>query len=163
MNIDYLGKTYTTAEEKDIIEVFKEMLDDVGEATSLDVKKALRAKGFWVDQKAVSEAISYYVAYNPGVYLVTYENGHKVYQLDWSNSIPLSVSALGTTGPTAPKAKKAAKRGNYMAFSLTLVSKITGDAPVEIYNDVTRNVARYTYAKKYGVMYTDVTAKKINK
>ena len=58
MNIDYLGKTYTIAEEKDIIEVFKEMLDDVGEATSLGVKEALREKDFWVDQKAVSEAIS---------------------------------------------------------------------------------------------------------
>lgn len=152
MNIDYLGKTYTIVEEKDIIEVFKEMLDDVGEATSLDVKEALREKGFWVDQKAVSEAISYYVAYNPGVYLVTYENGYKVYQLDWSNSSPAS--------PVAPVVvKPKAKKGEYVVWAPSLTSKMTGDCPTEVYSDITRNAARYAYAKKYGVDYTEVSAK----
>lgn len=162
MTLDYQGKTYTVAEEKDVISAFKEQLDYFGKTTNLEIKNILRDLNYWIDQAFVSKTIAEYLMQNPGIYLVTYENGHKVYELDWDSSAPISVSALGMAAPSTPKVKKSVKRGNYMVFSPSLRNKMTGEIPVEVYNDVTRNAARYAYVKKYGAEYTDVTAKKFN-
>ena len=151
------------ATQSDIEQEFDSLVRSNSETTTLAVKESLRGRGFWVNQRDVSDCVWSFVQSNMNDYNFTYKHGHRVYRY-----APISSSfAAQTPGTFASgsgnkaiyhKAKRVQVVGNWLVYApggnLVLL-------PTETYSGVTRNKARYDYAKQYNVPYVTTIAKKL--
>lgn len=129
------------ASDDDIIEVFKELIDDDenGSTTTLEVKNTLRDRQYWVKQDEVSETIRSYVEYEDASYDFTISGNHRVY-------------AKVTTLPSwVGKPKAVAKISTWKCSA----PGVPTDA---YYSNMTRNQARYRFSQEYGVPYVKTSA-----
>lgn len=153
--------TYTDIEQE-----FDSLVRSNNETTTLAVKESLRGKGFWVNQRDVSDAIWKFVQNNRNDYNFHYENGHRVYTyapigggIPLGNVLTMSGGPSGKTHKIVPyKTKRTQTVGTWEVYS---TGGPLGLQPTETYTNTTRNKARYEYCKQYGVKYVDTVAKKI--
>lgn len=130
------------ADKDDILTAFEALIDENGTTTTLDVKKALRADGFWVKQSDISDVIAEYVDYDTTEYSFTIDRNHRVYEL--------AANAAPTTLPPYVGAPKAvAKVADW---------EVTDGVDTQTYCDMTRNQARYLFSKQFDVPYIKVNA-----
>jgi hypothetical protein len=137
-------------------------LAEEGDVTTLDVKNSLRKK-FWVNQNEVSRAVWDFVQAQSPKFSFRYENGHRVYFL--AQNATAGTVGSGYNSPlydpksvafNRPKAKRAPAIGDW-----SIDARGFSSAPVQ-YKGMTRNQARYDFAKTYGVKYIYTFARKIN-
>jgi hypothetical protein len=159
------------ATQSDIIQEFDALVRSNSDTTTLAVKESLRGKGFWVNQRNVSDAIWGYVQNNLDTYTYEYQNGHRVYRYEpaqgiFGGGIPAgTLNTLSSSGPvsksrkiTPYKAKRVPSTGTWEVYApdgnfALLLS--------ETFTNTTRNKARYEYAKQHNVKYVDTIARKI--
>lgn len=132
--------------ERGVIKVvFAELLRHKDSVTTLDVKKALREDGYRVTQSEVSAACAeYYREHaNEGNIWRYFKINHFVYQ----GNVPTQEVA-----PEAPRKAEPAtqEERDWWVFHDNYRS------PVALMENMTRNQARYQYAKKHHVKYTEV-------
>jgi len=159
------------ATQSDIIQEFDALVRSNVDTTTLAVKESLRGKGFWVNQRDVSDAIWGYVQNNLDKYKYEYQHGHRIYRYEptqgiFGSGIPFgTLNTLSSGGPagkshkiTTYKVRRTPTIGTWEVFS---AGGPLGLQPIETFTNTTRNKARYEYAKQYGVKYVDTVAKKI--
>lgn len=151
----------TVAEDDTITKEFEYLLLLKGKITTLEVKNVLRSKGYWVDQRDVSRCLADYVSLNTDKYSFSIENHHRVYSL--VDQSPDSNQPVVPNSVTPPIPYNKGSSGTYSAPTVGWC--VTGSfanmvLPTETYPDLTRNKARYAYAKKYKILYTDTSAKR---
>lgn len=159
------------ATQSNIVQEFETLAHSNPDTTTLAVKESLRGKGFWVNQRDVSDAIWGYVQNNLDTYKYEYQNGHRIYRYEptqgmFGGGIPAGTfNTLSSGSPagkshkiTLYKAKRVPSTGTWEVYApggnLVLL-------PSETFTNTTRNKARYEYAKQYGVKYVDTVARKI--
>ncbi len=158
------------ATQSDIIQEFDVLVRSNVDTTTLAVKESLRGKGFWVNQRDISDAIWGYVQNNLDKYTYEYQNGHRIYRYEptqsiFGNGIPAGTFNVSTGGPpgkshkiTTYKVKRTQTVGTWEVFA---AGGALGLHPTETFTNTTRNKARYEYSKQYNVKYVDTVAKKI--
>lgn len=133
-------------DDTQIIDTFKNQILQNGETTTLDVKNELRAQGFWVTQMQVSGVVSQF-ADQSMEFDWDVSNGHRVYR----EAVSPAPMSTGIT-PYVAKPKTQASLGDW---------EVGGSGTLKTYYNVTRNKARYEYAKEFGIDYVDTTARKM--
>lgn len=140
----------------DIIQQFEDLLAQNGTTTTLDVKTALRAKDFWVDQDEVSRALrDYHVSGEHDVkdptteLMVSFNGTFRTYGLQ-----PVSNDENAGQPASQPKVKKPQAIGDWAVSVYG-----SNDAPV-IFNGLTRNQAKARFAHDNSADYSKVKAVK---
>lgn len=152
-----MDKNVPTTEE--IVEQFEGLLAANGSTTTLDVKTALRAKDFWVDQDEVSKALrDYHVSgahdvKDPSTEITVSFNGtHRTYGLQ-----PATADDDGSSTPSAVPVVPEPKPQAIGDWACSVYGSL--DAPVT-YTGMTRNMAKAQFAHAYGADYSKVRAVK---
>lgn len=152
------------ATRDNIKDEFDNLLAEHGETTTLDVKNALRAKGFWVNQRDVSDTI-WDIVQSSSSYTYQYENGHRVYTPLFGGGIPVgNITTLSSGSGNKVSLHKVNPKTFYKRAPTVgdwTIDTGTAAGPSEVFKNTTRNKARYEYAKKYGVKYVETCARKI--
>ncbi len=138
--------------DADVEGSFATLLETNDEVTTLDVKNDLRAKGFWANQNDVSRAIWKFVQATAPKYSYDYSAGHRVYSVTPADQL---IAAPGTV--PVPVSKKPADIGDWEVFNR---NGANGANPSKTYLGVTRNKARYDFAKEFGISYINAVARK---
>jgi len=157
---------YTTLDRSDIEDVFNELLDENGQATSKEVKEELQNRGFWATQAIIGVAIREIADeqnvdwdFN-GVYR-TYKQGTQM--------SPTSAPVQQNLFPV-PKAKRTpvssadrkqidtadARTGDWECTDLS------GDPVMYFKSTLTAPQARYAYALHSGVDYVNVRSIRVS-
>lgn len=107
-----MSNQYQTLDRSDIEDVFNELIDENGEATSLEVKNELRNRGFWATQAIVGVALREIADdqgnswdFN-GVYRTYYEVGQSTPMSPTSVSAGSNSNLVPVTPASMPKAKR---------------------------------------------------------
>lgn len=143
--------TPTTA---DIIQQFEDLLAQNGTTTTLDVKTALRAKDFWVDQDEVSNALKdYHISGEHDVkdptteITVSFNGTYRTYGIR-----PATQDDEDDQDPSQSKKPQAIGNWNCSVYGFA-------DDPV-LFQDMTRNQAKAKFAHDYSADYSKVKAVK---
>ena len=134
------------ANYRDIIDTFEDLIEANGTTTTLDVKRDLRAGGFWVKQSDVSEALDAMLDDEDGDrYTFTINRNHRVYRLADDDAI----IPIPTVARVQVRAKKIPSVGSW---------DVTDGIERSTYRNMTRNQARYAFSKDFDVPYINTRA-----
>lgn len=142
------------AEYSDIVDTFEKMIGETGSTTTLDVKRDLRDRGFWVKQADVSEALDRILDDEDGDKYSFYIDGnHRVYTLNDSSAQDPAITYGWHTPITrvSVRAKRVPVLGNW---------EVTDGEHTHLFTGLTRNQARYQFSKMYGVPYITTKARR---
>jgi len=158
---------YQTLDRSDIEDIFNELIDENGQATSLEVKNELRNRGFWATQAIVGVAIREIADeqgndwdFN-GVYRTYREVGQSTLMSPTSvqAGVPSGLVSVGGSSASKPKRNPASPQDREPVDNPTSGDwecSDLGSNPVFFKSSLTGPQARYAYALETDTTYVNV-------